>query len=534
MAACKRHRIITISLLILFISVLLVLPSQQARAAPIDGLATRTPLSQPYDTTGTPTTSFKMIAILVEFSDLKHKVAVDVIKRRLSPTLNDYLQEVSYGKASVTIDVAPDWILVPKNFSSYGTLLGWFPGALAKQRTELLTDIVQAAAKQVNVGQYDGLIIIIPSTPFTAFSSFSPTSAGGSVINWTTVQTENTPADTFAHEFGHSPFGMPDLYDKNLNDLGEYSGIYVGPWCLMSYNTSFIHFFTFNKILAGWIPPERIKNISPSTSAFVTLEPTATKTDGIQVIKIPVDNKKYYLLENRQKIGFDKSIPDEGVLVTFVDETGVTKPEKIIQGPPGFVRIKDAEPSTEKLSDATFAMMPDKKNVFTDESQDLAVIVFPTEGKACDVYVTTSSAYKQISNVVDLITQAKGKIDEAKTANFGAPEALALTKEAEAKLIAAIKSLKANNHKAVEQDAANATKLIEKTSLAEQRYIEAKSVFTRADNAIKKAESEGRIKGLDESRKLLQQFQSILDTYDYDKAIIAAVKAKKIAEAAAK
>lgn len=207
---------------------------------------------------------------------------------------------------------------------------------------------------------------------------------------------------------------------------------------------------------------------------------------------------------------------------------------KILFGPPGFVKVKDAEPSTEKLSDATFDMRAGKQHVFTDESQNLAIVVFPTQSNAYDVYVTTTSAYKQVSSIVDLGAKAKFKIDEARAAKFGAPEALSLTKEAENKLVSAIKSFKANDHKSAEQNTSDTIRLLEKTFTVEQRYVEAKGVFTRAENAIKNADSEGRTKRLDDAKKFLQQAQSTLDTYDYDKAIIAAVKAKKTAEVAAK
>lgn len=532
MAVTKYSLALTISLLILLISVLLVPPVNQVAAAPAGHSLTPATLNQPYDTT-TPTTSTKIVVILAEFPDAKHKVTADEIKRRLIPTLNDYFQEVSYGKASVTIEITKDWILSSKAFSSYGKMLGWLPGSVIK-RPEMVNDVLQAAGNHVSFSQCDGVIIILPMVSITAFASTDPISAHGTTINWVTVQTESMGGDVYAHEIGHTVFGMPDLYDYNRTDAGEFSGIYMGAWCMMSFHPAFEHFCAYNKIVANWIPSEQIKTLSPGTSELVTLEPLEIKTSGIQVIKIPTDNKKYYLIESRRKIGFDKSISDEGVLITFIDETEAKKPWKILFGPPGFVKVKDAEPSTEKLSDATFDMRAGKQHVFTDESQNLAIAVFPTQGNAYDVYVTTTSAYKQVSNMVDLGVKAKVKIDEARAAKFGAPEALSLTKEAENKLLSALKSFKSNDHKSAEQIANDTIKLLEKTFTAEQRYTEAKGVLSRADNAIKKAESEGRSKGLDDAKKFLQQAQSTLDTYDYDKAIIAAIKAKKTAEAAAK
>lgn len=527
----KHLQLPAVLLLILLVSISFAKSPQQVEAITVGDSPPASTLNQPLDSTSPQITSLKMVVVLAEFPDAKHKISADEIKRRLSPTLNDYYQEVSYGKVNVAIDVTPDWILLSQTFSSYGKMLGWLGGAVTK-RMEMVNDILQAAGNKVNFSPYDGVIIIIPNVSITRFSWVRPISAHGSVVNWVTVQTEVTGVDTFAHEFGHSPFGMPDLYDYNRADMGEYSGIYVGPWCLMSAHTSLVHFCAYNKIVAGWIPPERIKKLSPGSSEFVILQPSEIKTGGIQVIKIPVDNKMYYLIEARRKIGFDKSLPDEGVLITFVDETKVEKPEKVIQGPAGFVKIKDADTSTEILSDATFDMRPGKKSTFTDEKNNLAVIVIPTQDKAYDIYVTTPSVCKQISGPLDLINQAKSKIDEAKNAKLESPEAISLIKEAESKLTSVTKYIKDNNHTAIEQDANSSIKSIEKAFSAEPRYTEVKGVSVRAENAIKKAEAEKRTSGLDEAKNLLQQSQSALDTHVYDKALIGAIKAKKTAEAA--
>lgn len=325
MAVSKGSRVLTISLLILLISVLLVPPDNQVAAAPPGHSLTPATLNQPSDTTSTPTTSTKIVVILAEFPDAKHKVTADEIKRRLIPSLNDYFQEVSYGKASVTIEITRDWILSSKAFSSYGKMLGWLPGSVIK-RPEMVNDVLQAAGNHVSFSQCDGVIVIVPTVSITPFASTDPINAHGTTINWVTVQTENMTAEVYAHEIGHTVFGMPDLYDPNLTDAGEFSGIYMGTWCLMSFHPAFEHFCAYNKIVANWISSEQIKTLSPGTSELVTLEPLEIKTSGIQVIKIPTDNKKYYLIESRRKIGFDKSIPDEGVLITFIDETEAKKP----------------------------------------------------------------------------------------------------------------------------------------------------------------------------------------------------------------
>jgi len=122
----------------------------------------------------------------------------------------------------------------------------------------------------------------------------------------------------FTHEFGHI-FGLPDLYDTDNSSEG------LGNWCLMAGgswggngNTPHtpVHMSAWCKIQLGWVTPTVVNTFMPD-EVFVNAEQNPV------VYKIwrqgPI-NKEYFLLENRQKINFDRFLYIGGLLIYYVDD----------------------------------------------------------------------------------------------------------------------------------------------------------------------------------------------------------------------
>ncbi|MDR0506736.1 MAG: M6 family metalloprotease domain-containing protein, partial [Dysgonamonadaceae bacterium] len=135
--------------------------------------------------------------------------------------------------------------------------------------------------------------------------SCSPELRGSSGSNLTYI-------GVISHELCHV-FGAPDYYDTG--SVG-YSG--SGKWDLMadgSWNDNGRqpgHINMFQKILYGWVTPTEltsfteVQNMPPSA-----LNPVA------YTIKANT-NGELYVLENRQLVGFDASVPGHGLLVWHV------------------------------------------------------------------------------------------------------------------------------------------------------------------------------------------------------------------------
>lgn len=119
----------------------------------------------------------------------------------------------------------------------------------------------------------------------------------------------------FCHEFSHC-LGFPDFYDTS------YSGWFgMSQWDLMdqgSYNGNTYQpagYTAYEKWMAGWIEPIELDKES------VTVENLKATSEGGESYIIYNDGNKneYYMVENRQKTGWDASLPGKGLMITHVD-----------------------------------------------------------------------------------------------------------------------------------------------------------------------------------------------------------------------
>jgi len=120
--------------------------------------------------------------------------------------------------------------------------------------------------------------------------------------------------------------------------------------------------------------------VKPGEKAYTFLSPLAQKGD-ILVIKIPLRGGLYYLVENRQPLGFDRVLPDSGILILRVN------PEA--QEGSGTVQVMNANPNARHFSEATYRLDRSHRNLFLDKSNDLAIIPLWPEGEKLGVLVAT-------------------------------------------------------------------------------------------------------------------------------------------------
>lgn len=121
-----------------------------------------------------------------------------------------------------------------------------------------------------------------------------------------------------AHEFGHI-LGLPDLYDTSFQSQG------VGFWSLMSHGSWLgpindgscpAEFDAFSKMFLGWVNPS-----VPKTGVLDFQFPPIDQTPTIvKLLSGGQEASDYFLLENRQKVGYDAYLPGSGLLVWHVDD----------------------------------------------------------------------------------------------------------------------------------------------------------------------------------------------------------------------
>jgi len=129
-----------------------------------------------------------------------------------------------------------------------------------------------------------------------------------------------------AHEHGHS-MGMGDLYDLSGQTAGDgyydtmAGGIYGGQDGMLPF-----HFGAFSKQFFGWVTPTVVTG-----EAQITLAPVQLKPEVIKLYPNGDPNSlEYFLLENRQAVGFDQDWPSKGLcpglLIWHIDDRIVKNP----------------------------------------------------------------------------------------------------------------------------------------------------------------------------------------------------------------
>lgn len=325
-------------------------------------------------TFATPSGIQRIIVVPVQFPDAAGSVSLQDPLDHLLMQLNQYYIEVSYGKVSLQADLLRKWITLPKKLAFYGADAsdpGDDAGGNSQGSWQMVLDTVALADPDVDFSKYENLILMhggndqAKTSPRTLSSLIwsktfwnQPPSAktrDGVSLNKASLVSEYSPLGVWAHELAHQIGFLPDLYDSSNLDHQ-----FVGPWSLMDGGASLgkptgsspSHLDAWSKIKLGWL--------TPATALFIegefTLNPSELP-DGIRALQIPLSDGTYYLLELRRRIGFDTSLPEEGVLIYLVDET-----KESGQGP---VRVVDANPRTSTLKDAAFPVgseFPDQRN----------------------------------------------------------------------------------------------------------------------------------------------------------------------------
>lgn len=124
------------------------------------------------------------------------------------------------------------------------------------------------------------------------------------------------------HEYGHA-LGLPDMYNYSHNEKT------LGAWDIMDYGpyNNDMHtppsFSAYERFFMGWLTPELIteadtyelENIAVSNKAYLVSESDTHNMNGVNP-----DPNQFYLLENRQRTGWDIAIPGDGMMLTYIND----------------------------------------------------------------------------------------------------------------------------------------------------------------------------------------------------------------------
>ena len=300
---------------------------------------------------GSITGDKKGIIILVNFRDVSFTASqADFNNLANSPnyvsgnykgSMYDYFFAQSDGQFRLTFDVVGPYTL-SQNCAYYGGNNSsgddLRPGAMVKEAIQLANNDVNYAnydwdgdgtVEQVYVvyagkGEADGgaANTIWPHEWDLKSATGSSMTLDGKTINTYACGGEKDGSTgatagigTMCHEFSHC-LGYPDFYDT---DYSGGQGMFQ--WDLMdsgSYNDGGYQpagYTSYERWVAGWKEPIELVN----TQSITNMAALQTTGSNSYIIYNKANNNEYYLLENRQKTGWDASLPGKGLLILHVD-----------------------------------------------------------------------------------------------------------------------------------------------------------------------------------------------------------------------
>ncbi len=283
----------------------------------------------------------KVLVLCVDFSDQQAQTNISEIYNRFfsntGNSLRNYFVEVSSSRYIPEGNVY-GWYRAPNplTYYSHGEYgLGQWPNNAER----LVEEVVEMAKNDQNIdwpsfdtnnnGKIDNLVIIhagpdgssadaSPNNIWAYVSSIRVKAVQGKEVSKYAMVSEYLEAPTdapiigvYCHEFGHL-LGLPDLYDDTLNSngVGYYSLMSSSNW--INQGTTSAHLDPWSKKKLGFV------DIIEDPTGHVVLP--AVETSAKVVKYTTPDPKEYFLVENRQKILYDKVLPSEGILIWRINE----------------------------------------------------------------------------------------------------------------------------------------------------------------------------------------------------------------------
>jgi M6 family metalloprotease-like protein len=313
--------------------------------------------------------SLRAIVLLVDFDDKVHTKDTSEFSSTLftmgtfpTGSMRDYYWENSYHQFDLRGAVY-GWIRAPQTYSYYvnnESGVGW--ASYPRNARRLVEDAVNAANPYVNFANFDtnhdgwvDALFVVHAGP-----GAEETGSSSDIWSheWTTTYDMNVDdvkirnyamcpekekngalvhIGVFCHEFGHV-LGLIDLYDTEgfSEGLGHWSVMASGSWTNSGITPA--HLDAWSKSKLGWIQVDTLTS-NRTNEQILQIE---TNPKAYRLWTSGGTGSQYFLVENRQKTGFDSYLDGEGLLIYHVDENVSTNDLEWCPGDPASQHYKVA------------------------------------------------------------------------------------------------------------------------------------------------------------------------------------------------
>jgi immune inhibitor A len=306
-----------------------------------------------------PSGEFNLLVVLVDFPDKTAVVSPDDFDELFFDNFEsvaDYYDEISYGSLSLKWVDFPSQIGWQRTLNNYEFYVdndfGW--GVYPHNLQGIVWDVVDLIDDEIDFSLYDndgdgfvdGMVFVHAGEgaeetgkAVDIWSSSWDMSSGngpGPILTGDGVYVDSfafgpelsdvvfLPATigVYAHELGHLLFGLPDLYDLDDSSYG------VGNWSLMSWGAWLGGGIAYDGSKPAWPDAwsrirmgfESPQMITENTAGFEFLPVSSGPGNVVRLWTPNLEETEYFLVEYRQKTGYDVELPESGLLIWHVDE----------------------------------------------------------------------------------------------------------------------------------------------------------------------------------------------------------------------
>lgn len=314
-----------------------------------DDFASRKSLITNTDSEGVET--YKMVVILMAYQDVAFETSSEDINNLFNQvgysanghqgSVHDYFLASSLGRLNVEATVLGPYT-ADNNMAYYGENSSTSNNIRVR---ELIEEAVVKANPDVDFSQYTNGEGSYVSCVYVIYAGYAESTGGNdpntiwphrsmliqpyevdgvyvrdyacsSEKNGTPYYPEALCIGTICHEFSHV-LGQADYYDTNYEEDGSFAD--HGSWDIMcsgNYNNGGKCPPLWNALernVRGYVDIEELSE--PGNN---TLPPLHTES---KAYKMTITDNEYFLLENRQQVGWDTYLPGHGMLIYHVDES---------------------------------------------------------------------------------------------------------------------------------------------------------------------------------------------------------------------
>ena len=323
-----------------------------------------------------PIGEMRAFIILVDFSDNQYTCQAaqfdSLIYGDNQGSLRDYYSEVSFGKFTISKQsVIAGWYRAPQPYSYYIGAEYGISDPYPHNAQGLVVAACALADPDVDFSQFDedddGIVdalFIVHAGPGAEetgnknhiwshqwqLSNTNPPGPGqyatndGVAVDQYSMEPETLVSSpggcitvgVFAHEYGHI-LGLPDLYDRDQGSpysIGMFGIMAAGSWGrahdTLLPGSSPAHFCAWSKYQLGFVSPVAVERFGVTKLENQSVPCAASNSVAIRLLDDPGGpdwdyphggSGEYFLVENRYRTGFDRSLPGDGFLILHIDDT---------------------------------------------------------------------------------------------------------------------------------------------------------------------------------------------------------------------